>query len=72
MKSKLEKQKEADERNKARAKRSHKDQLDHLDSIFGVGVGATRERTRLQNLINKPVQEKTEKKKRSKKEKKED
>ena len=46
-KSKLEKQKEAEDRAKIRAKRSHKDQLSHLDSLFGQGNGAAKERAKL-------------------------
>ena len=46
-KSKLEKQKEAEERANARAKRSHKDQISRLDSLFGQGTGAVKERAKL-------------------------
>jgi hypothetical protein len=51
MKSKLEKQKEAEERAQLRAKRSHKDQIAHLDSIFGKDIGAAKERSRLKALV---------------------
>lgn len=50
-KSKLEKQKEAEKRSALRAKRSHKDQISKLDSLFGPGAGAAKERARLLNLI---------------------
>lgn len=40
-------QEEAQARQAARAKRSHADQLAHLDSLFGVGQGAKRERARI-------------------------
>lgn len=50
-KSKLEKQKEAESRASLRAKRSHKDQISRLDSLFGVGAGAAKERARLLSLI---------------------
>lgn len=50
-KSKLEKQKQAEERARVRAKRAHKDQLSLLDAKFGSGVGAQKERTRLIALI---------------------
>jgi len=67
MKSKLEKQKEAEARFKIRAKRSPKDQLDHLDSIFGKNQGASKERNRLialmQNLNKAEVEEKPKKRK---------
>jgi hypothetical protein len=36
-----------------RAKRTPQQQLKHLDDTFGVGVGAAKERTRLQALIAK-------------------
>lgn len=48
-KSKLEKQKEAEQRALERSKRSSKDQISRLDSIFGVGLGAAKERARLLN-----------------------
>lgn len=47
MKSKLQKQKEAEERAKIRAKRSNKDQIAHLDALFGTGHCATKERAKL-------------------------
>lgn len=46
-KSKLEKQKEAEDRAKTRAKRTNKDQLSHLDALFGQGNGAAKERAKL-------------------------
>lgn len=55
--SKLEKNKEAEERAKERSKRSHKDQLAVLDSRLGKGIGASKERTRLAALIEKPTKE---------------
>jgi hypothetical protein len=51
MKSKLEKQKEAEERAAHRSKMSHKDQIARLDSSFGKDLGATKERARLKALI---------------------
>lgn len=51
-KSKLEKQKEAEKRAEDRSKRSDKDQISRLDSIFGAGVGAARERARLLGKID--------------------
>ena len=51
MKSKLEKQKEAEERATHRSKMSHKDQIARLDSSFGKDLGATKERARLKALI---------------------
>lgn len=53
--SKLEKNKEAEERADKRSKRSHKDQLAILDSKFGKGVGATKERERLNALLEKSL-----------------
>lgn len=52
--SKLEKNKEAEERAKERSKRSHKEQLAILDSRLGKGVGATKERLRLNALMENP------------------
>jgi cytochrome c-type biogenesis protein CcmH/NrfG len=46
-KSKLEKQKEAEDRAKIRSKRTNKDQLSHLDALFGQGLGAAKERAKL-------------------------
>lgn len=48
---KKQRQEEAVARNALRAKRSPQDQLAHLDSLFGVGTGAARERARLQAAI---------------------
>lgn len=48
---KAQRQEDAVKRNAERAKRSAKDQLTHLDRIFGEGKGATRERNRLQLAI---------------------
>lgn len=53
-KTKLEKQKDAEARSQQRSKRSHKDQLGHLDSLFGPGQGAAKERARLKGLIEGP------------------
>jgi hypothetical protein len=50
-KSKLQKQKESEERAKTRAKRSNKDQISHLDSLFGAGQCATKERAKLLTRI---------------------
>lgn len=72
-KSKLEKQQQADQRNSARSKRSSQDQISRLDSKFGVGLGAVKERARLQKLIESKseAKETTEKKKKTKKVKQE-
>lgn len=70
-KSKLEKQKEAEERAKLRAKRGHKDQISSLDAKFGAGVGAQKERTRLLGLIEEASRPKKEAKKDVEKEAKE-
>jgi len=51
-KSKLEKQTEAEARAQERAKRSHKDQVAHLDAVFGPGQGAAKERARLKSLLD--------------------
>lgn len=67
MKSKLEKQKEAEARLKIRSKRSHKDQLDHLDAKFGKDQGAAKERNKLMALIKAPVKSEEKSKKRKKK-----
>lgn len=67
MKSKLQKNKEAEERNQIRSKKSHKDQLLVLDSIFGKGRGAAKERARLEMLMSAPKPE-AKKKKKSKQE----
>ena len=71
-KSKLEKQTQAEERAKARAKRSHKDQVSHLDSLFGSGKGAAKERAKLADRIErerKPKEEGEEKPKKSRRKK---
>jgi len=39
----------------ARAERSDKEQIAHLDSILGVGVGAKKERARLQARIEAAI-----------------
>lgn len=49
--SKLEKQSKASSRSEAREKRGHKGQIARLDSLFGQGQGATKERARLKVLI---------------------
>jgi hypothetical protein len=41
------------ERQELRAKRSPEDQLKRLDALLGEGVGAVKERAKLQKLINK-------------------
>jgi hypothetical protein len=41
----------AEERQAERDKRSPKEQLAYLDKILGIGVGAKRERARLEKLI---------------------
>lgn len=43
--------KEADERAAERSKRSPQEQLQVLDAKLGVGVGARRERAKLQRLV---------------------
>lgn len=45
-------QKSAAVRLEERGKRSAKDQIAELDRILGVGIGAVRERSRLQKLIS--------------------
>jgi|688.fasta_scaffold591283_2 hypothetical protein len=52
-KSLLLKQQEAKERQSERNKRSPKDQISHLDSIFGKDLGAKKEREKLLALIKK-------------------
>ena len=52
--SKLEKQKEAQERSALRAKRSHNDQLALLNSRLGKDQGAKKERSKLKILLEKP------------------
>ena len=47
-------QAEAQERNAARAALTDQQQLDRLDKILGVGVGATKERARLKARIENP------------------
>lgn len=57
-KSKLEKQNEAATRVAERNKRGHKGQISHLDSLFGPGQGAAKERARLKALMEaKPKKE---------------
>jgi len=52
-KSKLQKQEEAKQRQIQRNKRSIKDQLSHLDSIFGKDKAAQKERKKLNALLEK-------------------
>ena len=52
-KSKLIKQQEAMQRQALRDKKSASDQINVLDSIFGKGLGAIKERAKLNNIINK-------------------
>lgn len=52
--SKLEKQKEAEERSALRAKMGHKEQIAALDARFGKGLGAAKERSRLKGLADSP------------------
>jgi hypothetical protein len=51
--AKEDRRKAAEARAVERAKRSPQQQLKHLDDTFGVGVGAAKERARLQALIVK-------------------
>lgn len=46
-KTKQEKREESEARQEARAKRSDQDQIQRLDTMFGKGCGAKRERARL-------------------------
>lgn len=46
--------KEAEERNSAWSKLSPKEQLTRLDQVLGKGVGATRQRARIQALLSAP------------------
>lgn len=59
-KNRLLKQQEAKTRQENRNKRSAKDQLNLLDTKFGKSVGALKERTRLNNIINKKEEVKKE------------
>jgi hypothetical protein len=68
-KSKLIKQQEANQRQEKRNKINHKEQLSHLDAVFGKDIGAKKERNRLLTLINKKEDDKEEKPKRKKKKK---
>jgi hypothetical protein len=69
-KNKLLKQQEAKQRQDKRDKISPKEQLSHLDSIFGKDVGAKKERDRLLSLINKKSEKKETKEEKPKKKKK--
>jgi len=70
--SKLMRQQQALERQEARKKRSHKDQLAYLDSKFGKDVGAKKEREKLLALINKKEEISDEEKPKKKKKKKDE
>lgn len=54
------KQKEAKERQLERNKRSPKDQLAMLDSIFGKGLGAKKEREKINAILNKKIEKSSE------------
>jgi hypothetical protein len=56
----MEKQKEAKERQLERNKRSPKDQLSRLDSIFGKGLGAKKEREKINVILNKKIEKNSE------------
>ena len=56
------KQQEAKERQDLRNKKSPKDILNQLDSIFGKNLGAKKERQKLQNVISKETESKKEQK----------
>lgn len=71
-KSKLIKQQEANQRQEKRDKRSAKEQLAHLDSVFGKDIGAKKERNRLLELINKKEDKKEEDKPKKKRKKKDE
>ena len=75
---KEQKRAEAEERQTTRNKRTHQQQLDHLDEKFGKDVGSQKERARLQTFIDsgekkyepeEPVKEKHKKSRKSKKSK---
>ncbi len=72
---KEQKRAEAVERQTSRNKRTHQQQLDHLNEKFGKDVGSQKERERLQTLIDsgekkykveEPVKEKHKKSRKSK------
>jgi hypothetical protein len=67
---KASRQKDAEERAAARAALTDQQQLDRLNSLFGEGVGAKKERTRLAKIIVDAAKEKASAPKKSKGKKK--
>ena len=65
----MDKQKEAIERNESWAKLTHEQQITDLDRRLGKGIGAKKQRARIQYKIDNPqieVQREKKKKKRGK------
>jgi len=52
MKTQEEKRTEAEDRNQSTAQLTSKQRLDRLDRRLGAGVGAGKERARLERLLN--------------------